>query len=234
MDQALRNTLAGVATATLTTVMLKRGLRTTWLAGTKPYAAAETRIVGPAFTMRYIPAREDLATPAAWTSPTSTRAAIEEMPAGCVCVIDARGIDTAGVAGDILVGRMRMRGVAGLVTDGVMRDSDGVKATGMPIWCAGTAAPAAIHAMAFVGWQEPIGCGGTAVFPGDIIVADADGAVVVPQDIAEDVAKTAVEQEKLEAWIVGEIEKGRALPGLYPPNEETLARYHAETGNKDR
>ena len=232
MDQALKETLAGVATATLTTVMLKRGLRTTWLKGTMPYTAADKRIAGPAFTMRFVPAREDLATPEAWKSPNSTRAAIEDMPAGCVCVIDARGCDTAGVMGDILTARMKKRGVLALVTDGVMRDSAGVKAVGLPIWCNGTAAPAAVHQMAFVGWQEAIGCGGTAIFPDDIIVSDDDGAVVVPKAIADEVIEAAIEQEKLEAWIVGEVEKGRALPGLYPANEETLARYRAETGNK--
>lgn len=107
MDQSLRTALQGVTTATLTTVMLKRGIRTTWLKGTMPYATAENRIVGPAFTMRFIPAREDLATPEAWKSPNSTRAAIEEMSEGCVCVVDARGIDTAGVFGDILTLRMK-------------------------------------------------------------------------------------------------------------------------------
>ena len=228
MDQALRAALKSVTTATLTTVMLKRGIRTTWLKGTMPYATAENRIVGPAFTMRFIPAREDLATPEAWKAPNSTRAAIEEMPEGCVCVVDARGIDTAGVFGDILTARMRKRGVAGMVTDGVMRDSAGVKATGLPIWCNGTAAPAAIASMAFVGWQEPIGCGGTAVFPNDVIVADDDGAVVIPHAIVDDVAALAREQEKFEAWIVGEVEKGRKLPGLYPPDDETLARYKKE------
>ncbi len=232
MDQKLRETLMGVATATLTTVMLKKGIRTTWLKGTMPYASAGKRAVGPAFTMRFVPAREDLATPEAWKSPTSTRAAIEAMPEGCICVVDARGTDTAGVFGDILAARMKKRGVAALVTDGVMRDSVGVKATGLPIWCNGTAAPAAIHQMAFVGWQEPIGCGGTAIFPDDIIVADDDGAVVIPKDIVKDVAAIAVEQEKFEAWIVGEVKKGRALPGLYPPDDETLARYNAEQQKK--
>jgi len=109
-----------------------------------------------------------------------------------------------------------------------MRDSAGVKATDLPIWCSGTAAPAAIATMAFVGWQEPIGCGGTAVFPGDIIVADEDGAVVIPQAIVGEVAALATEQEKFEAWIVGEVEKGCKLPGLYPPDDETLARYKKE------
>lgn len=225
MDAELRQKLENVAVATLTTVMLKKGIRTTWIKGSMPYCFTEKRVVGPAFTMRYAPAREDLATPAAWTSPTSTRAAIEDMPEGCFVVIDARGEDTAGVMGDILTARMKKRGVVAMVTDGVMRDAAGVKAVGLPIWCNGTAAPAAVHKMAFVGWQEPIGCGETTVFPDDIIVADEDGAVVVPQAIVEEVAEAAVAQEHLEAWIVSQVEEGYPLPGLYPPNEETMKRY---------
>ena len=158
MDQSLRTALQGVTTATLTTVMLKRGIRNTWLKGTMPYATAENRIVGPAFTMRFIPAREDLATPEAWKSPNSTRAAIEEMSEGCVCVVDARGIDTAGVFGDILTLRMKKRGVTGMVTDGVMRDSAGVKATDLPIWCSGTAAPAAIATVSYTHLTLPTIC----------------------------------------------------------------------------
>lgn len=230
MDAELRQKLESVAVATLTTVMFKKGIATTWIKGTKPYCYTDKRVVGPAFTMRYAPAREDLATPAAWSSPTSTRAAIEEMPEGCICVIDSRGEDAAGVMGDILAARMKKRGVAAMVTDGMMRDAAGVKAVGLPIWCNGTAAPAAVHKMAFVGWQEPIGCGGTTIFPDDIIVADADGAVVIPKAIVEDVAEAAVAQDRLEAWIVTQVEAGYPLPGLYPPNEETMARYRAETG----
>ena len=172
MDAELRRKLESVAVATLTTVMFKKGIATTWIKGSNPYCHTDRRIVGPAFTMRYAPAREDLASPEAWKSPTSTRAAIEDMPEGCFCVIDSRGEDAAGVMGDILAARMKKRGVVAMVTDGVMRDSAGVKAVGLPIWCNGTAAPAAVHKMAFVGWQEPVGCGGTTIYPDDIIVAD--------------------------------------------------------------
>ncbi len=229
LSQETREALSEVATATLTTVMIKKGVRTTWIAGAKPFSATKKRIVGPAFTLRFIPAREDLATPAAWSSPRSTRAAIEDMPEGCICVIDARGETAAGVGGDILLARMKKRGVAGLVTDGVVRDGDGVKGTGLPVWCAGTAAPASIHALEFAGWQEPIGCGGVAVMAGDVVVADGDGAVVIPQAMVEEVAAIAVEQEKLEAWIVREVDRGVPLPGLYPPNDETMARYRNDT-----
>jgi len=227
MDAELRQKLENVAVATLTTVMFKKGIATTWIKGTMPYCFTDKRVVGPAFTMRYAPAREDLSSPAAWSSPTSTRAAIEEMPEGCICVIDSRGEDAAGVMGDILAARMKKRGVVAMVTDGMMRDAAGVKAVGLPIWCNGTAAPAAVHKMVFVGWQEPIGCGGTTIFPDDIIVADADGAVVIPKAMVEDVAEAAVAQDHLEAWIVTQVEEGYPLPGLYPPNDETMARYDA-------
>lgn len=226
-DATLLADLRSVTTATLTTVLLKRGLRRVWIAGAFPLAACE-RIAGPAFTMRFVPGREDLATPAAWASPRSTRAAIEDMPEGCIAVIDARGVREAGVFGDILCARMRARGVAGLVTDGVLRDLEGTLATGLPIWASGAAAPASVSALHFVGWGEVIGCGGVCVEPGDILVADRDGAVVIPAGIAGEVRDAALEQERLEAWIMREVERGRPLPGLYPPNDETRARYEAE------
>ncbi len=228
-DPTVREALEGISTATLTTVLLKHGLRRTWMRGTAPLAEGQARVVGPAFTMRFVPAREDLATPESWKSPRSTRAAIEEMPPGCVAVIDAMGITDAGVFGDILCSRMRQRGVAGLVTDGVVRDGAGVFASGLSVWCSGVAAPPSVAGLTFVGWQEPIGCGGVAVFPGDVVVADGDGAVVIPAAELDAVVAEAVEQERLEAWIMRQVEAGAALPGLYPPNAETQARYEAET-----
>ena len=122
---------------------------------------------------------------------------------------------------------MAKRKVGALITDGVMRDMEGVLATGLPVWCAGAAAPASVAGLTFINWQEPIGCGGVAIFPGDTIVADGDGAVVIPQALLAEVTQMAVEQEIQEVWIMGEIEKGVPLPGLYPPNEETRARYAA-------
>jgi regulator of RNase E activity RraA len=217
-----------VSTATLTTVLLKKGLRNVWLRGTRPLAAGQPRIVGRAFTLRFVPAREDLATPESWSSPISTRAAIEAMPDGCVAVVDAMACTSAGIFGDILCSRMRRRGVAALVTDGVVRDVAGVLATGLPVWCQGVAAPPSVAGLTFVGWQEPIGCGGVAVFPNDVIVVDADGAVLIPAALLEQVTAASVEQERLEGWIMREVEAGAALPGLYPPNAENRARYEAQ------
>lgn len=134
-------TLKTVSTATLTTVLLKKGLRNVWIRGAVPLKPGQPRIVGPAFTLRFVPAREDLATPASWASPISTRAAIEAMPEGCVAVVDAMGVTDAGILGDILCARMQKRGVAALVTDGVVRDLAGVLDANLPVWCRGVAAP---------------------------------------------------------------------------------------------
>src|SRR5438093_13630515 len=117
--------LSGISTASITTILLKKGLRNVWMRGPRPLRSEPARLVGPAFTMRFVPAREDLATPASWASPRSTRGAIEDMPAGCIAVIDAMGVTDAGVFGDILCARMQKRGVAAVVTDGVVRDVAG-------------------------------------------------------------------------------------------------------------
>ncbi len=228
LDDATRQALAAVTTATLTTVLLKKGLRNVWIRGALPLAAPlPERRVGRAFTLRFVPAREDLATPASWASPISTRAAIEAMPAGAIAVVDAMGTSDAGIFGDILCARMQKRGVAALVTDGVVRDLAGVLGTALPVWCRGTAAPASVNGLTFVGWQEAIGCGGVAVMPNDVVVADGDGAVVIPAALVDEVVAAAVEQERLEGWIMREVEAGVALPGLYPANEATQGRYAA-------
>jgi regulator of RNase E activity RraA len=221
-------TLHDVTTATLTTVLLKKGLRNVWMRGAKPLRPGQQRTVGRAFTLRFVPAREDLATPASWGSPISTRAAIEAMPNGCVAVVDAMGVTDAGIFGDILCARMEKRGVAALVTDGVVRDVAGVLSTKLPVWCQGVAAPPSVAGLTFVGWQEPIGCGGVAVFPNDVVVVDQDGAVLIPAALLEDVVGESVEQERMEAWIMREVERGASLPGLYPMNTETKARYQSE------
>jgi regulator of RNase E activity RraA len=227
LDAAAIKTLEAVSTATLTTVLLKKGLRNVWMRGTRPLRSGMSRVVGSAFTLRFVPAREDLATPESWSSPRSTRAAIEAMPEGCIAVVDAMGITDAGIFGDILTARMAKRGVAALVSDGVVRDVAGVLGTGLPVWCSGGAAPPSVAGLTFVNWQEPIGCGGVAVYPGDIVVADDDGAVLIPQALLDEVLATAPEQERMEGWIMGEVERGLPLPGLYPMNAETKARYEA-------
>jgi regulator of RNase E activity RraA len=221
-------TLSQVTTATLTTVLLKKGLRNVWLRGARPIRTGQPRLVGRAFTLRFVPAREDLATPESWASPISTRAAIEDMPPGCIAVVDSMGVQDAGIFGDILCARMARRGVTALITDGVVRDVHGVLGTHLPVWCSGVAAPPSVAGLTFVAWQQPIGCGGVAVFPGDVVVADDDGAVLVPAGFLDHVLAEAPEQERLEGWIMDEVmQKGAALPGLYPPNAENKARYEA-------
>jgi regulator of RNase E activity RraA len=228
LDPAIVATLQKITTATLTTVLLKKGLRNVWIRGTIPIRPGQPRLVGRAFTLRFVPAREDLATPESWASPISTRAAIEDMPPGCIAVADAMNVTDAGIFGDILCARMAKRGISALITDGVVRDMAGVLGTGLPVWCRGAAAPASVTGLTFVAWQQPIACGGVAVFPGDVIVVDQDGAVLIPANLLDDVIPLAVEQERLEAWIMSEVERGVPLPGLYPPNAEAKARYDAE------
>src|SRR5512145_2252138 len=143
-------TLSKVTTATITTILLKKGLRNVWLRGTRPLRAGQPRLVGRAFTLRFVPWREDLATPESWSSPVSTRAAIEAMPAGCIAVADAMGETDAGIFGDILCARMAKKDVAGLVTDGVVRDVAGVLSTGLPVWCQGGSAPPSVARLTFV------------------------------------------------------------------------------------
>lgn len=227
LDPAIREALSGISTATLTTVLLKKGLRNVWMRGTMPIAQGQPRIVGRAFTLRFVPAREDLATPESWSSPISTRAAIEAMPEGCVAVVDAMGVTDAGIFGDILCARMKKRGIAALVTDGVVRDLAGVLGTGLPVWCRGAAAPPSVAGLTFVNWQEPVGCGGVAVFPNDVVVVDQDGAVLIPAALLDEVVALSAEQERLEGWIMEQIDQGTPLPGLYPPNAENKARYEA-------
>jgi len=220
--------LRGVSTATLTMQLLKRGLRNIFIAGVRPLKPGGPRLVGEAYTLRLIPMREDLSRPEVLGNPEyPPRKAIEEVPAGHVLVIDCRGVTDAGSAGDILITRLQRRGVAGLVTDGAMRDADGVAALGFPVFCAGAAAPPGLNRHFGVDLQRPIACGGTAVFPGDVIVGDGDGVVVIPRHLADEVARGGAEQELLEAFIQKKVAEGRHLVGTYPPDAATLAEYEA-------
>ena len=232
LDTDVIKTLSNITTATITTLLLKKGLRNVWMRGTRPLKPDQPRLVGRAFTLRFVPAREDLATPESWSKPISTRAAIEAMPPGCITVVDAMGITDAGIFGDILCARMHQRGVAALVTDGVVRDVAGVLGTNLPVWCQGAAAPPSVAGLTFVNWQEPIGCGGVAVFPDDVVVVDNDGAVLIPAALLDEIVALAPEQERLENWIMQEVLNGASLPGLYPPNAENKARYEAARKNQ--
>ncbi|CAB3752092.1 ribonuclease activity regulator RraA [Paraburkholderia solisilvae] len=227
LDHYRRGQLQQISTGTITTILFKQGLRNVWMRGVRHQFGNGVRAVGSAFTMRFIAYREDLCTPAAWSSPKSTRACVEAMPDGSIAVVEAGGCLDAGAVGDILIARMQARGVQALLTDGAVRDAVGIRALDFNVWAAGVAAPPAVSFMHFVGWQEPITCGGVAVLPGDIIVADDDGAVVIPAALVDEVVKVGVEQERQEAWILAEVQKGGALAGLYPMSEETRRRYEA-------
>lgn len=214
-DSSLIEQFRNIATASLAGVMLKMGLTNQWVRGPMPLKPDFPRVAGRAFTMRFIPARETVPGAFANKLPVN-RDAVEVMETGAIAIADARGTMDAATFGDIVVGRMVKRGVAGIVTDGAVRDRNGLIATGMPIWTTGvTAPPPAAHLM-LAAWQEPIGCGGVAVFPGDIVVADADGVVVVPFGVAPQVAEKGAEQERLDAWQMEQIGRGVALPDLKP------------------
>jgi len=234
-DAALEQ-LRRVSTATLTTQLFKRGLRNVFIQNVKPLVPVEPgrpNLVGPAFTLRNIPAREDLDHVGAFQDPNHPqRKAIETAPPGSVLVQDCRQERSVGSVGSILAARLKVRGVAGMVSDGPVRDSASIAATGLPLYCAGAAAPLNLAKHHAVDINLPIACGGVAVYPGDIIVGDTDGVVVVPRHLAEEVARDAAEQELLEQYLTTRIEAGRPLPGTYPPNDETLAGFAA--WRKDR
>ncbi len=220
-DLALR----AVSTATLTAQLLRRGIGSTFLVGVKPIRP-DLRLVGRAVTLRYVPAREDVGTGAAFDNATNAqRVAVELVGPGDVLVIDARGDTRAAVLGNILATRILKRGAAGIITDGAFRDSPGFAELDLPTYAAAAhaAISSTIHHPADLGL--PIGCGGVLVLPGDIVVGDGEGVVVIPAALADAVAADALEQERLEAWILDRVEHGAPIAGLYPPDAETLAAY---------
>ncbi|MGQ0675583.1 MAG: ribonuclease activity regulator RraA [Rhodospirillales bacterium] len=219
--------LKRASTATITMQLLKRGLRHGAIRRARPLDPSRARCVGPAFTLRFIPMREDLAQPPKPGQMLPHRIAVEAAPAGSVLVIDSGGGDNCGTLGDILVARLKHRGVAGVVSDGPMRDAAGILGVGLPVLCAGTAAPASMNQVIPVDTGLPVGCGGVAVFPGDIVATDIDGAVVVPRHVADELARDAFEQERLEKFVLREVKRGRGIDGLYPPGEKALADYNA-------
>ena len=226
MNAELRKTLAACSTATITMQLLKRGLRATAMCGVAPLSGEQKRVVGEAYTVRFIPMREDLSDPAVLGSRENPqRRAIEECPEGAVLVMDGLRNRNVGTIGDILAERLRVRGVAACVTDSAVRDADAVIATGFPVWCGGRAAPPSNTGFAMGDLQTPVGCGGVAVIPGDVLVCDGDGVAVIPRKMVESVAADAVEQEQVEAFVLERIRAGHAVPGTYPPNDETMAAY---------
>jgi regulator of RNase E activity RraA len=229
IDPAVLELLGRASTATLTTQLFARGLQNAFMVGLSAVNPNRTRFAGEAFTLRNIPAREDIDTLAVFKDyDHPQRLAVESVPPGQVLVMDCRGDAHAASAGHILVTRMMRRGLAGLVTDGSLRDSPAISRTDFPSFSAGASASPNLARHHAVDMQVPIGCAGVPVYPGDIIVGDDEGVVCVPRKLAAEIAQAAVDQENLEEFILAEIDAGAPLRGTYPPDEATLARYRAQ------
>ena len=227
MDFAeLSDKLKMASTATLTSVLRNKGLHNTFMHNVVPLQS-DARMVGRAFTLRYIPAREDLDEVPVDNLKDVQRIGIEQIGAGDVLVIDARGDTRAGTMGSILAARIQVRGCTGVVTDGAYRDSPTIAASGLPAYAAAMNAHTnkTVHHPSEI--QVPIACGGVAVFPGDLIVGDQEGVVVIPAHLAAAVAAEAEEMEQKERFIMEKIRSGASIVGTYPPDEATLAEYRA-------
>src|SRR5690242_18793434 len=211
-----RDALKKVSTATLTTVLFKRGLRNVFIQGVFLLNRNAPRMVGEAYTLGYIPAREDVDQLGAFEGRGHPqREAIEACPPGQVLVMDARRDAAAATGGDILMTRLMVRGAAGIVTDGGLRDSQTIEQLGFPVYCAARSAPLNLVRHHAVDMQVPIGCGGVAVYPGDVVVGDAEGVVVIPAKLADEIAKEAEAQTLFEDWVEERVKEGRSIFGLY-------------------
>src|SRR5215210_5774720 len=225
--------LKKTSSATLTTVLFKRGLRNVFIQGIFPLNPGAPRMVGEAFTLRFIPAREDIDQIGAFEGRGHPqREAIEACPPGSVLVMDARRDASAATGGDILMTRLMVRGVAGVVTDGGLRDSPTIEKLPWPAYCGARSAPLNLVRHHAVDMQLAIGCGGVAVYPGDVVVGDEEGVVVIPAKMADEVATEALAQSQFEDWVEAKVKEGRSIFGLYPPNAETKAEYEAWKRNR--
>ena len=214
------------SSATITTMLFKRGLRNVAIRGVKRVSSATAIMVGPAFTLRNIPAREDLDRVEALSSRSHPqRKAFDTCPAGHVLVVDCRGETYSAFGGGILISRLAALGAAGMVSDGSVRDMSDVSAMDLPVFCAGASAPLSLVRHHAVDSDVPIACGGVAVYPGDAVVGDADGVVVVPRDLAAEIAESAAEQERYDRFAMQEIQQGKSLFGTYPPDDDARKRY---------
>lgn len=221
LSSSLRDALKTVSTATLCTALFKRGLRNQFIQDVRPLNPDAGTMVGEAFTLRYIPAREDLNPITVFQDPNHPqRQAIEQCPPGAVLVIDSRRDARAASAGSILVTRLMQRGGAGIVTDGGFRDSPEIARMAMPAYHQRPSAPTNLTLHQALEFNVPIGCGDVAVFPGDVIVGDAEGVVVIPWHIAGEIAAEAVEMTAFEDFVTEEVRKGRSIIGLYPPTTD--------------
>jgi len=223
MNPETREKLMHVSCATLTTALFKRGLRNACIQDVRPVKPKGRNMVGPAFTLRYIPAREDRNMLAVFQNPNHPqRAAVEQCPEGHVLVMDSRKDPSAASAGDILVKRLMMRGVAGVVTDGGFRDSPTIAGLEIPAYHSRPSSPTNLTRHEAIDINRPIGCGDVPVFPGDIIVGDAESVVVIPAELADEIAAEATEMTVFENFVSEQVLEGRSIIGLYPPTDESV------------
>lgn len=234
LDPETLDRLTKASTATIATLLYKKGYRNCYVQGVGPLGSASARMAGPAFTLRYVPAREDTDPIDAFREPDHPqRVAIETCPEGHVLVMDCRQDASAASAGSILLSRLQVRGGAGVVTDGGIRDAAGAAALDMPVFAAKPSAPTNLTKHHAVDIDVPVGCGGVAVYPGDIVVGDGDGVMVVPRHLADEIAVEAGPMEIFETFVTDEVERGAGIIGLYPPTDPgALERF--ETWKRQR
>lgn len=229
LSKETREIFTTISTATVATILFKRGLKNQFIQGVTPLQKGKPNMVGEAYTLRYIPAREDLNPITVFQDPKHLqRVAVEECPKGCVLVIDSRKNARAASAGSILATRLMVRGVAGLVTDGGFRDSAEIAALAMPSFHQTPSAPTNLTLHQAIAINDPIACGDVAVFPGDVLLGDDDGVMVIPANIAASVAEEALQMTKFENFVLEKVNAGHQIIGLYPlTNDAIRAEFEA-------
>jgi regulator of RNase E activity RraA len=233
LSNETRNKLMGVATPTIATALFKRGLRNQFIQDVRPLSPKKANMVGQAFTLRYIPAREDLNTLEVFRNPEHPqRAAVEQCPPGAVLVMDSRKDARAASAGSILISRLQVRGVAGVVTDGGFRDSPEIATLDIPSYHHRPSAPTNLTLHQAIEINGPIGCGDVAVFPGDVLVGDNEGVIVIPAHLADEIADETVEMTAYEDFVTEEVMNGATIIGLYPATSDAPKLKFAEWRKK--
>ncbi len=226
LEDEVRDRLSKVGTANVANALLGRGYRNVVLKGLRPLTAGQPQLVGPAFTLRFIPAREDLDSMANYGRDDNLhRVAIEQCPSGAVLVIDAGGCLGASSMGDMMAARLKYRQVSGVVTDGGYRDSPSIVDIGLPCYQRENAIPATPIMLHPISMGEPVGCAGVAIYPGDVIVGDGDGVVAIPRALVAEIAEQAWDAVQYEAWAADQIATGRSILGLFPASTESRAEY---------
>lgn len=234
LSEETRARLKNVSTASVATALYKRGLRNQFIQGVQPVAFKGEVMVGQAFTLRYIPAREDRNGIEVFRRPDHPqRVAMETCPPGHVLVMDARGDARAATAGSILITRLALRGAAGVVSDGGFRDFAGIGALDMPAYCAGPSAPTNLTHHEALDLNVPVACGGVAVFPGDVLLGDGDGVMVIPVHLADELAEECTGMESFEDFVLEQVQAGAGIIGLYPATKDENVQKYAQWREKN-